>query len=71
MLSSTSINALMDLVQNKLSDIMLTDREDWRETTRLQRCMVELSAMAGKGPSSLAMSHDAPKRGRRTTRASA
>lgn len=45
-LSKQSIEMMIDLVENKLSCMEVWDREDRREADTLQRCLVELRALA-------------------------
>jgi hypothetical protein len=46
-LSRRSIQTLIDLVENKLSNIQVVDREDSREVAILEAARRELSLMAG------------------------
>ncbi len=46
-LSNKSIEALLDLIEIKLSYIEVSDREDAREVKVLQRARAELRALAG------------------------
>lgn len=46
-LSRRSIQALTDLVENKLSCMQVVDREDARELATLEAARRELSAMMG------------------------
>lgn len=50
MLSKRSIEVLLDLAENKLSDIVPFDREDVREIKSLQSCVNELRALRGLPP---------------------
>jgi hypothetical protein len=50
MLSKRSIDLLLDLAENKLSDIVPFDREDMREIKILQTCVNELRALRGMPP---------------------
>ena len=47
MLSRRSIETLIDLTENKLSQIIPFDRDDAREIKILQSCLDELKAGAG------------------------
>ncbi len=47
MLSQRSIETLIDLVENKLSQIIPFDRDDMREIKILRSCVDELKAGAG------------------------
>ncbi len=64
-ISKRCIETLIDLTENKLSCMEVTDAEDRRERELLERCITELKAeAAGVNASLLAM--PAPKRrGRR------
>ena len=54
-LSRRSIQTLMDLVENKLSQMQVVDREDARELAVLEAARRELSSMAGlRRPTGLA-----------------
>ncbi len=46
-LSRQSVGALMDLIENKLSCMSISDRDDLREKICLQRALTELSGMSG------------------------
>ena len=46
-LSRRSIQTLMDLVENKLSQMQVVDREDARELAVLEAARRELSSLAG------------------------
>jgi hypothetical protein len=50
MLSKRSIELLLDLAENKLSDIVPFDRDDLREIKTLQGCVNELRALRGLPP---------------------
>ena len=47
-LSRKSVEALMDLVEIKLSCVEIFDREDAREVKALESCRKELLALGGK-----------------------
>lgn len=49
MLSNQSVHTLMDLLQNRISVMDVTDREDLRELTIMKRCLNELAGIAGSG----------------------
>ena len=53
MLSKRSIDLLLDLAENKLSDIVPFDRDDLREIKTLQACVNELRALRGLPPAEL------------------
>ena len=65
MLSKRSIELLLDLAENKLSDIVPFDRDDLREIKTLQACVNELRAMRGLPPVEMPaqLSQRAPARG--------
>lgn len=63
-LSRQSIGALMDLIENKLSCMTVTDRDDLREKVNLQKAMCELSSLGGLNQGDNAMG-EVPRRGRR------
>ena len=48
MLSKRSVEVLLDLAENKLSDIVPFDREDMREIKSLRACVNELRALIGR-----------------------
>ncbi len=50
MLSKRSLELLLDLAENKLSDIVPFDREDVREIKTLHACVNELRALRGLPP---------------------
>lgn len=43
-LSKQSIELIIDMVENRLSDMVVTDREDAKEQMMLKRALQELSA---------------------------
>ena len=47
MLSNQSYSTLNDMLQNRISVMDVTDREDMRELMIMKRCLAELSAIAG------------------------
>ncbi|MDX1483794.1 MAG: hypothetical protein R3229_04865 [Alphaproteobacteria bacterium] len=61
-LSGKSLEALMDLVEIKLSCVEIFDREDAREVKILERCRDELQAL--KGSPSTAKVIDMPRKRR-------
>lgn len=63
-LSRQSIGALMDLIENKLSCMTVTDRDDLREKVNLQKAMCELSSLGGLNQGENTMG-EVPRRGRR------
>ena len=52
-LSRRSVQTLMDLVENKLSCLMVYDREDARELAILEQARRELASSAGIDPRKL------------------
>ena len=52
-LSRRSVQTLMDLVENKLSCLMVYDREDARELAILEQARRELAVSAGIDPRKL------------------
>ena len=46
-LSPRETETLIDLVENKLSDMLICDGDDRRSAAALERCLVELNAMKG------------------------
>ena len=67
MLSKRSIELLMDLAENKLSDIVPFDRDDVREIKTLQACVNELRALRGMPPIEAQARHGARTTLRMTT----
>ncbi|WP_029006910.1 hypothetical protein [Azospirillum halopraeferens] len=64
-MSKRCVETLIDLVENKLSCLEITDREDQREKELLERCIQELRAEA-EGKDGCLAAFTAPKRrGRR------
>jgi hypothetical protein len=45
-LSTASILMLIDMVENRLSDMVVTDREDVKEQSTLRHTLQELAAMS-------------------------
>lgn len=67
-LSRQSITAMMDLIENKLSSMMVHDRDDLRDKVALQRALCELSTIAGLGSRDIDDTESfglVPRRGRR------
>jgi hypothetical protein len=65
-LSRQSVSALMDLIENKLSCMTVSDRDDLRQKVTLQRAMCELSSLAGMSREAEEPSFGfVPRRGRR------
>lgn len=68
MLSRSSVETLIDLVEIKLSCVEVYDRDDSRELVNLQRCKEELMDLAGlsaKAPAALIALPTGRRRGRR------
>ena len=55
-LSSNELDSLIDVVENKLSTMMIHDREDMREVKMLKRCVDKLKAMKGSAEAIVAAS---------------
>lgn len=64
-MSKEILGVLVDLVENKLSCMQISDREDMREMMILQRCLSQLNGEAGFGSRSASALTQIPKRGRR------
>lgn len=64
-LSKCCVEALLDLVENKLSSMEVTDREDAREKEILERCVLELRAEAGGDQGNAVQFPISRRRGRR------
>jgi hypothetical protein len=65
-LSRQTVGALMDLIENKLSCMTVSDRDDLREKVCLQRALSELSSMSGSNREIEDISFGfVPRRGRR------
>ncbi len=64
MLSKPCVTALVDLIDNKLSSMAVTDRDDLREFNVLQRALNELQGLQHSS-SSEAEFGNIPRRGRR------
>lgn len=45
-LSKPSIELIIDMVENRLSDMVVTDREDAKEQLMLKRALQELAALS-------------------------
>lgn len=45
-LTTTSITMLIDMVENRLSDMVVTDREDAKEQITLKRALQELATLS-------------------------
>ena len=46
-LSPRETETLIDLIENKLSDMLICDSDDRKSAAALERCLVELNAMKG------------------------
>jgi hypothetical protein len=65
-LSTQSVSAIIDLIENKLSCMSVNDRDDLRDKVMLQRALNELSALTGMTSSmDEAAFGMVPRRGRR------
>lgn len=47
MLSKDTVSVLVDMIENKLAMIQISDREELREVMTLQRCLTELKCGIG------------------------
>ena len=62
-LSKDTVSVLVDMIENKLAMIQISDREELREVMTLQRCLTELKDTTG--PESTSTTASAiPTRGR-------
>lgn len=65
-LSRQTVGALMDLIENKLSCMTVSDRDDLREKVTLQKALYELASASGLAtPDELQADIGIPRRGRR------
>lgn len=64
-MSKEILGVLVDLVENKLSCMQISDREDMREVMMLQQCLNQLNGGAGFTQGMLDSAEQMPKRGRR------
>lgn len=62
MLSKDTVSVLVDMIENKLAMIQVSDREELREVMTLQRCLTELKTVMN--PDAAKMTSDIPTRGR-------
>lgn len=63
-MSKEILGMLVDLIENKLSCMQISDRDDMREVMMLQRALSELNGANGAEPC-VAGALTMPKRGRR------
>ena len=63
-LCKESVEALSDLIENRLAMMTIHDQDDLREKMRLQRAMTELHDAMGTASGRSALD-DIPRRGRR------
>jgi hypothetical protein len=63
-LSKQSLEALVDLVEIKLSCMEVWDRDDARELARLQQARVELLGLSGRGDGGQVVALPQRRRGR-------
>lgn len=47
LLSKDTVSVLVDMIENKLAMIQISDREELREVMTLQRCLTELKENTG------------------------
>jgi len=64
-LSKEMHGVLVDLIENKLSCMQISDRDDMREVMMLQRCLTELNSENGLEAGMAGLLSNMPKRGRR------
>jgi hypothetical protein len=64
-ISKEILGVLLDLVENKLSCMQVSDRDDMREVMMLQRCLTELNGANGSEAGMVGLLSQMPKRGRR------
>lgn len=65
MLSNQSVNTIMDLLQNRLSAMEITDREDLREATIMKRALAEIARLTGHSVQGDDFLDVIPRRGRK------
>ncbi|MGE3770201.1 MAG: hypothetical protein AB7G06_04545 [Bdellovibrionales bacterium] len=65
MLSAQSVNTLRDLLENRLSMMDITDREDLREATIMKRALNELMRVGGQAIEAGDFADLLPRRGRK------
>ncbi len=66
MLSSQSVNTIRDMVENRISVMDVTDRDDMRELMGMKRILAELAIIAGTDAiRSMDFDFEMPRRGRR------
>ena len=65
MLSPQSVSTLVDILENRISVMDVTDRDDLREMSIMKRCLSELTSITGNGMGTAAEFADMPRRGRR------
>ncbi|MFA5040556.1 MAG: hypothetical protein WC464_02855 [Bdellovibrionales bacterium] len=65
LLSSTSIEVLSDLIENRLAIMSIGDQDDLREKIALKRALTELRNNGQIPPGALSEFSDIPRRGRR------
>lgn len=53
-LSKNTASVLIDMIENRLAMIQISDREELREVMTLQRCLSEINGL-------MTTSHDCPK----------
>lgn len=61
-LSKDTVSVLVDMIENKLALIQISDRGELREVMTLQRCLTELQGLMSSATSKSAT--DIPTRGR-------
>lgn len=62
LLSKDTVTVLVDMIENKLAMIQISDRDELREVMTLQRCLTELHTVMN--PDDAKSAGDIPTRGR-------
>lgn len=67
MLSQQSVCTLVDILENRISVMEVTDRDDMRELSIMKKCLAELAHISGNAVSMVTEMDfsAAPRRGRR------
>ncbi|HAX91466.1 MAG TPA: hypothetical protein DCY07_04565 [Rhodospirillaceae bacterium] len=64
MLSKNTASVLVDMIENKLAMIQISDRGELREVMTLQRCLAELQGVMATSPTPNPSAEAVPTRGR-------
>lgn len=62
LLSKDTVTVLVDMIENKLAMMQISDRDELREVMTLQRCLTELKGVTS--PEAALMTGEIPTRGR-------